>query len=103
MKADTNKQIYLLTHPLFLGALLALILNDHLFKAVYPSWLTGKLSDFSGLFVFPVFLAVVLGRWWHSRRSMIVLHLAVGLCFALWKLAPVEIMLDWLGSLTTWP
>jgi hypothetical protein len=98
-----NRQVRTLTHPAFLAALLMLIVNDHLLKALYASWLTGKLSDFAGLFVFPVFLAVVGKRWWNSRRSLVMLHLAVGLCFVLWKLAPVEVVLDWLGRLTTLP
>jgi len=37
-----------------------LLLNDHLFKAVAPSWITGKVSDFAGLFFFPFLLAALL-------------------------------------------
>src|SRR5690242_17575868 len=36
-------------HPLVLGAVAVLILNDHLLKARWPSWWTGKLSDVAGL------------------------------------------------------
>lgn len=34
-------------------------LNDHFLKHAYPSWVTGKLSDFLGVFYFPLFLAAV--------------------------------------------
>jgi hypothetical protein len=40
-------------HPLLLGSILVLLLNDHVLKALIPSVLTGKLSDFAGMFFFP--------------------------------------------------
>ncbi len=53
----------MLRHPLFLGALIVLLVNDHLLKGagLLPPWLTGKLSDFAGLIVAPTVLGVVLG------------------------------------------
>ena len=50
-----------LSHPLSLLSILILLLNDHLLKVVVPSQLTGKLSDFAGLFFFPFLLAGSLG------------------------------------------
>jgi hypothetical protein len=58
-----------LTHRLSLAAIGLLVLNDQLLKALYPSWLTGKLSDFAGLYFFPylcllvVFVEVWLAQW----------------------------------------
>ncbi len=51
-----------LLHPLWWAALLLLVVNDHLLKGagVVPGWLTGKLSDLSGLVVAPVLLAALL-------------------------------------------
>jgi hypothetical protein len=46
-----------LLHPVALGALALLVLNDHLFKRVCPSPVTGKLSDFAGVFVLPLVLS----------------------------------------------
>jgi hypothetical protein len=43
-------------HPLALGAVAVLVLNDHWGKAVAPGLLTGKLSDVAGLLFFPLFL-----------------------------------------------
>lgn len=45
-----------LLHPLTLAALATLALNDHLLKRVCPGWFTGKLSDFAGVLLLPVFL-----------------------------------------------
>lgn len=49
-----------LQHPLSLLSIALLLLNDHVFKVVSPSWLTGKLSDFAGLFFFPFIVAAGL-------------------------------------------
>lgn len=49
-----------LSHPAALLSIVLLLLNDHYFKSAYPSALTGKLSDFAGLFFFPFLLALIL-------------------------------------------
>jgi hypothetical protein len=43
-----------LLHPVAWAALVVLVVNDHYAKAAYPGWLTGKLSDFAGLLVLPL-------------------------------------------------
>lgn len=42
----------------FLTGLLILLLNDLYLKEMWPNWFTGKLSDFAGLFIFPLFLSL---------------------------------------------
>jgi len=49
-----------LQHPISLLCIALLLLNDHVFKVISPSWLTGKLSDFAGLFFFPFIVAAGL-------------------------------------------
>src|SRR5687767_6208628 len=49
-----------LQHPLSLVSIVLLLFNDHVFKIISPSWITGKLSDFAGLFFFPFIIAVFL-------------------------------------------
>jgi hypothetical protein len=69
-----------------LGALFVLVLNDHVLKHACPSALTGKLSDFAGLFLFPVLAGALAGR-----RSTIVARasaIAGAAAFALCKLLP---------------
>jgi hypothetical protein len=46
-------------HPVALGGLVVLLLNDHVLKGLAPGWLTGKLSDVAGLLFFP-FLVLAL-------------------------------------------
>lgn len=45
-----------LVHPVTLTALVMLALNDHVLKRVCPGVVTGKLSDFAGVVLLPVFL-----------------------------------------------
>ncbi|MBD3401932.1 hypothetical protein GF420_03475 [candidate division GN15 bacterium] len=93
----------LLLHPVFLVALTLLILNDHLLKALWPSILTGKLSDFAGLFVFTVCIACLSRHITRSHHNLIILHLAVASLWIAWKLAPVERIFLPLETLTGLP
>jgi hypothetical protein len=45
-----------LLHPATLSALCVLTLNDHVLKRVCPGVVTGKLSDFAGVLLLPIFL-----------------------------------------------
>ena len=89
MKRDLN----LLTAPLFLAGLLLLLANDFLLKFVFHNALTGKLSDFAGLFVFPFFWAVLAPR----RRLAVYLLTAAG--FVFWKSSSSEPLIDLWNSL----
>jgi hypothetical protein len=113
--ASSATEVYLraavacLTSRSSLAAILLLLLNDHLLKPNAPSWLTGKLSDISGLY-FASFLATVSvlgavylsqllcpqsGRpsrqlpYWVARLLAWTVPLATGLGFAALKLSPV--------------
>lgn len=69
-----------LHHPAWWLALAVLVINDHLLKGWGPGWLTGKLSDFAGLFVAPALLAALL-RIRHNR-GLLLAHVGVGAGFA---------------------
>ncbi len=80
-----------LLHPVSVGALSVLVLNDHWWKAAWPGVVTGKLSDFAGLIFFPLFL---LGVWEiaqklrskearDSGRILLSACIATGIAFAL--------------------
>jgi hypothetical protein len=82
-----------LTHPLSWLAVALLLCNDHLFKVLMPSWLTGKLSDFAGLFFFPFVLAAIaslpLDRLRVSPHRAGGLTIVItGVCFTLIKIVP---------------
>ena len=82
-------------HPFFTGALAVLAVNDHLLKGRAPGALTGKLSDFAGVFVFAVAGAILIGR---PRLSCCV----SGLGFAAIKTLPMAAALaaPFLGGTT---
>ena len=46
-------------HPVPLSAVILLAFNDHYLKRHHPFFLTGKLSDFAGIFFFPLFLCAL--------------------------------------------
>lgn len=71
-----------LLHPLWLGSLAVLVLNDHVLKGagVLPGVITGKLSDFAGLVVAPVLLAALCRV--KTPRGWLLSHVAVGLVFS---------------------
>lgn len=66
----------------WIAALALLALNDHWLKhaGLLPSWLTGKLSDFAGLYVAPALLATLVRA--HTRRAWLACHAAVFAGFA---------------------
>jgi hypothetical protein len=47
-------------HPIPLLAVAIMALNDHYLKMAYPGMITGKLSDFMGVFYFPIFLCALV-------------------------------------------
>ena len=96
LESATEKSIAAacLVHPYSLLSLFILAFNDHWFKGVGPSWLTGKLSDFAGLFYFP-FLVILLVTWILPRLSRNRLPIGhwvfpiVGIWFAATKTIPL--------------
>lgn len=83
-----------LQHPLTLLSIAVLLLNDHVLKVISPSWLTGKLSDFAGLFFFPFILAAGLSLLLskfdlsHQRIGQIAFGI-VAIWFVLLKTTPI--------------
>jgi hypothetical protein len=57
-----------LQHPLTVLSIAVLLLNDHVLKTYHPSWLTGKLSDFAGLFFFPFIVTAGLSLIFESFK-----------------------------------
>lgn len=82
-----------LASPWWIGAVVVLVLNDHVFKGSgwLPGWLTGKLSDFSGLFVAATLASVLLGAPLRggSRWAIGLGHAVVTLPFAAIKTSPM--------------
>src|SRR5215813_11555801 len=64
----------ILSSPALVGALGILLLNDHVLKPALHNWVTGKLSDFAGVFLFPMFLTAVAPH----RKPWIYLFTVMG-------------------------
>ncbi|MBK1895132.1 hypothetical protein [Chryseobacterium paridis] len=60
MKVNRNK--YLLLNYIFLVCLLTLFLNDHFFKHEFSNFLTGKLSDITGIIILPLLLTYIFPK-----------------------------------------
>ncbi|WP_345566686.1 hypothetical protein [Nonomuraea rosea] len=60
--------------------MVVLLLNDHLFKQVWPGFVTGKLSDFAGLLVAPALPALLF-----RRRGDLAATVLTGVVFVLVK------------------
>jgi hypothetical protein len=78
----------LLTSPGFVISLSLLLTNDFLLKPVLANPLTGKLSDFAGLFAFTLFWIAVFPRF---RR---LICLGVALSFIFWKTSYSQPFID---------
>jgi hypothetical protein len=85
-----------LLHPVALGALVLLVVNDQWLKAAWPGPVTGILSDIAGLVVAPLAVQAVwevatwgLGRWTGpSRRVLAVAIALVAVGFVLLQVWP---------------
>jgi hypothetical protein len=73
----------------FLISLVVLLLNDTYLKHHYAGLLTGKLSDFSGIFLVSLILFALLPRWPYSVSSVVVAT------FVWWK-SPLSDKFIWL-------
>jgi hypothetical protein len=65
---------------IFIPGLILLLLNDHYLKWEFSNWITGKISDFIGLLIFPMFLQFLFPGL--CRLSVLL----TGLLFVFWKL-----------------
>lgn len=103
-----------LLHPIALGGLAILIINDHVLKHFFPSFLTGKLSGFAGMLLMPLVLSGLfelfsrwLGRAPDFRTSNLVLLIATvaTMCgytiVELWK--PAETVYCFAWGVLQWP
>ena len=83
----------ILTSPGFVISLSLLLTNDFFLKPAVSNPLTGKLSDFAGLFAFTLFWIALFPR----LRRAIPLSVAVG--FTFWKSSYSQPVVDWWNAL----
>lgn len=70
----------LILNSYFVIGLIVLILNDFYLKYEYGNFVTGKLSDFAGLLIFPMFVASTIPK---LKKSISII---TGIGFVIWKL-----------------
>ncbi len=79
----------ILSRPLFILALGLLLLNDFYLKYEHSSFLTGKLSDLAGLFLFPFFLSSLRIKWTNT------IYLGTAILFMFWKSEFSQEIINW--------
>ena len=87
---NQNRNWYLLNWPFLLG-LTVLLLNDHWLKSAFHNDLTGKLSDFAGIFILPFFLKYLFRKsdYWSVYLTIIL--------FVFWKTSLSDGFIDLLN------
>ena len=88
MKRDTS----IFQMPIFIISLTLLLLNDFWWKQTFHNFLTGKISDFAGLVVFPLFFTAFLP---HFKKSI---FLSTALIFIFWKSEISELFILFLNQ-----
>lgn len=92
-RAERQAHLAVLSSPIFALSLAALVCNDWLLKSWLHDWLTGKLSDFCGLFVFASLMLIVFSR--HARYALV----GVAILFTWWKSSFSQPAIDFFNSL----
>ena len=92
-----------LCQPAPVVAMLVLVGNDHVLKGrgVLPGFVTGKLSDIAGLFLFPILLAAIVRLCWQRAQGR---RVQSGALFCHWipALAAGATLVGF-TALKTWP
>ncbi len=86
----------LLTSVWFIFGLTILMLNDFVLKATYGNWITGKLSDFAGVFIFPLFWATLLPK--HKNKIFFL----TAIIFIYWKSQYSSILINLWNNVWVW-
>lgn len=74
-----TNQLNKLSNPIFIISVILLLFNDFYLKQAYGNVITGKLSDFAGLFAFPFLFSCLLPRY---KKTI---HIITVLLFVWWK------------------
>lgn len=84
-----NSRPDILSRPLFILALGLLLLNDFYLKYEFSNFLTGKLSDIAGIFLFPYFLSSLRIKWTKT------IYLGTAFLFIYWKSPFSQDLINW--------
>lgn len=88
-----KSRLDLLLNPIFILAVGLLLLNDFYLKYTYGNFLTGKLSDFVGLFLFPYFLSSL------SIKRTKTFYYGTAFLFLFWKSEFSQEIINWIRTM----
>lgn len=88
-----NRKYYILNFVFLIG-LTVLFINDHYLKLEFSNWFTGKLSDFIGIIIFPMFLTYLF------PKSIKLNVIFTGLFFIFWKSPTSQSFIDAYNQIT---
>lgn len=83
----------ILASPLFLLGLGLLLVNDFYLKQHFGNWWTGKLSDISGLIIFPLFLTALF------PKQKMASFVGTIILFTIWKLPLSNALIAYANSI----
>lgn len=86
----------LFTSIWFIIGLIILLLNDFIFKTTFGNWFTGKLSDFAGLFIFPLFWVTIFPK--HKNKIFFL----TAIIFIYWKSSYSNGLISLWNSIGIW-
>lgn len=95
--SQENRNFEVFAQPGFLVALVLLLANDFYLKSHYSNWLIGKLSDFSGIYVFTQFVATCF------RARIVSSAVASAILFAVWKSPLATPLIEWVNQYSALP
>jgi hypothetical protein len=78
---------------LFLISVGLLLVNDFFLKYQFHNYLTGKLSDFVGLFAFPYFVSLLF------KSKVKTIYILTGILFIFWKSSSSQFAIDFLNNI----
>lgn len=78
---------------LFLISVGLLLLNDFYLKYQFHNYLTGKLSDFVGLFAFPYFVSLLI------KNKVKTIYILTGMSFVFWKSSSSQFAIDFINNI----
>ena len=87
---QNNKLFY---GKLFLISVGLLLVNDFYLKYQFHNYLTGKLSDFVGLFAFPYFVSLLF------KSKVKTIYILTGILFIFWKSSSSQFAIDFLNNI----
>lgn len=83
---------HLIINYAFIISLILLVINDHVLKAEFGNWVTGKLSDFAGMIILPLLLAFTFPK---LKAHAIWLSAVL---FTFWKSPLSETFINWYNT-----